>query len=421
MPFIFVATLVTAVAVFIWPALADWNASSIVASRVGLISPAALPDRPSHSAAPGRLVVVYEADGWVRVIDGDDFQTRWRFRPAFTPRGGAVYSPDGRSFFLRSGNGWVGKYDFFALKPVARIRAGHTLHDLAVSSDGKWLLAANARPSTIAVLNADDLSLFKVIPAETDRGAPLRVAALHDAGPRRSFIVALWNTAEIWELSYDPDAAPVYGNFVHSYRAGQVEGVVVEEQPFARRRLKMAEPLSGFFFDPAYAEVIATGRTGGVVHNLDARRKVAGLALTGAPRFSAGVSWPKVDRQFMAVPDNEQAIIDIVDMETWQTVRRIKTGGLVQSLISHPKSPYIWANVVPRPHEPGIQVIDKQTLTIVKSIAPARQSIGLHAAFTRDGRHVLVADLLGGEMLKIYDALALREVKRLPMVRPRLR
>ena len=416
MPFIFVAALITALTTLAWPALADWNAADIAASRVRQIPDAVPRAVTRHSADPRRLAVIFDADGWVSVIDGDNFETQWRFKPAFMPRGGAVYSPDGRFFFLRSKNGWVGKYDFVALKPVSRIRVGQALGDLAVSSNGKWLLAANGRPNTIVVLRADDLALFKVVSAESEDGAPLRVAAVHDAGPRQSFIVALQHTTEVWELSYDPDAAPVYGNFVHSYRAGQVEGVVVEEQPFARRRLKMAEPLTGFFFDPAYAEVIATGRTGGAVHNLDARRRVTRLELAGA-----AASWPDRERQIMAVPDNRQPIIDFVDMETWQTVRRIKTGSPIQSIISHPNAPFIWAIVMPSPHGAGIHVIDKRTMTIVKSIAPAIGGADLQAAFSRDGRHVLVAVLGREGSLNIHDALTLHEVKRLPLATPRLR
>ncbi len=46
--------------------------------------------------------------------------------------------------------------------------------------------------------------------------------------PRQIFIVALKDLKEIWELSYDPDADPIYGSFVHNYREGELEGEVVE-------------------------------------------------------------------------------------------------------------------------------------------------------------------------------------------------
>lgn len=421
MPIVLVAAVVTAFALFAGPASGEWRANEIAASHALEIPRTALPAEPRHAADPRRLITIFEAGGWVSILDGDSLQMRGRFQPTFLPEGAPQYSPDGRFLFLHSGDGWIGKYDLFSFKLVAQTRVGEKLRGIALSSDGKWLLAGNARPNTLAVLRARDLGLFKLIDVARADGGVLRVDAVHDAGPRQSFIVGLKDSHEVWELSYDPEAAPVYGNFVHSYRAGQVEGVIVEEQPFARRRLTMAEPLAGFFFDPAYAEVIAQVPGGGAVYNLDARRRVTRLDLGGAPRFHGAVSWSMKDGQVMAVPDAAMAAIDIVDMDSWETLRRIKTAGPIESIISHPGSPFIWAVVMPGSHAPGIHVIDKQSMTIVRSIAPATDGAKLQAAFSRDGRHVLVAPLAKGEVLKIYDAPALREVKRLPMAAPRLR
>jgi len=402
-------------------ALAKWGADAIDSSHVLETPTAALPSESSHDADPRRLFAVIEADSRVSVLDGDSWQVRWRFKPAFAPTGRPQYSPDGRFLFLHSRDGWIGKYGLFNFKPVARTRVGLKLRGIAISSDAKWLLAGNDSPNTVAVLGLGDLGLFKLIEVADENGAPLHLNAVHDAGPRQSFIVGLKDSQEVWELSHDPEAAPVYGNFVHSYRAGQVEGVVVEEQPFARRRLTMAEPLSGFFFDPAYAEVIARVPGGGAVYNLDARRRVTRLDLGGAPRFDGAVSWPSQDRQIMAVPDATLPAVHIVDMDSWKTVRRIKTGGPVQDVISHPDSPFIWAIIAPRPHGPALQVINRQSMTIVKNITPGIDGTELHADFSRDGRYIVVAAPAGKGVLAIYDALALREVKRLPMDRPRFK
>ena len=52
--------------------------------------------------------------------------------------------------------------------------------------------------------------------------------------------------AEVWELTYDPTAPPVYEGYVHDYRSG--EGVAAQG-PFPVRRIVLDEVLDDFFFD----------------------------------------------------------------------------------------------------------------------------------------------------------------------------
>lgn len=238
-------------------------------------------------------------------------------------------APDGAILYLGSRDGWVSKYDLWSLKPVAEVRAGVNTRNIAVSSDGKWVMVGNFLPHSLVVLNAHDLSPFRVIPVAGPKGKTSRVSAVYDARPRQSFIVALKDIKEIWELSYDPDAPPVYGNFVHNYRPGQVEGVVVSEQPFAIRRIETEDYLDDFFFDPSYAEVMGAGRTAkkGMVYNLDVRKKIAELDLTGMPHLGSGIVWDLAGRMVMATPHLREAAVSVIDMESWKTVKRIETLG----------------------------------------------------------------------------------------------
>jgi hypothetical protein len=65
-----------------------------------------------------------------------------------------------------------------------------------------------------------------------------------------------------------------------------------------------------------------------------------------------------------------------------------------------------------------LQVIDKQTLEVVKNLTPSPGKTAAHIEFTRDGRYALASvwDMDGA--LVIYDANTLEEVKRLPMSKP---
>ena len=90
-----------------------------------------------------------------------------------------------------------------------------TLAYCAVSGDGRWVMAANYLPHTLALFDAD-LKLQRVYDAATlDGKASSRVSAVYDAQPRRSFVVALKDIPELWEISYDPKAEPIHDGLVH--------------------------------------------------------------------------------------------------------------------------------------------------------------------------------------------------------------
>lgn len=403
------------------PHLPQWGRTEIAASHIVYNAVAGLPDEPVHKADPLNLFTVVETgDHHVTILDGDSFEPLWRFPSRFALHGGAKYSPDGRFVYLGSRDGWVSKYDLYSFKPVAEIRAGINTRNIAVSSDGKWVMVGNYLPHSLVVLNAADLSLFRVISVDNGKGESSRVSAVYDAAPRKSFIAALKDFKEVWELAYDPHAAPVYGNFVHSYRSGQEEGIVVEEQPFARRRIKLEDYLDDFFFDPAYAEVIGASRggTGGAIYNLDVRRKISDLELEGMPHLGSGIYWQRGGREVMATPHLRENIISVIDMESWETVKRIKTLGPGFFMRSHENTPYAWTDVFFGPNRDALHVIDKQTLEIVKTLRPEPGKTAAHVEFTRDGRYALVSIWENDGALVVYDAATLEEVKRIPMNKP---
>lgn len=82
-------------------------------------------------------------------------------------------------------------------------------------------MAANYLPHDVVILNANDLSLLKIIPATDEKGQSSRVSAVYDAAPRKSFVVALKDVPELWEISYDDNAPPIYSGLVHDYKMGE--------------------------------------------------------------------------------------------------------------------------------------------------------------------------------------------------------
>ena len=271
----------------------SWTADDITSTRT--LDPSYKPaERPVFRGDPMNITLVVETgDHHVSVLDGDNFSILDRFATPFAVHGGPKFSPDGRYVFIMSRDGWVQKYDIWSLKEVGRIRAGLNSRNIAMSHDGRWLAVANYLPDTLTILSTDNLSVVKVIDVKGKDGTPSRVSAVYQAPNRKSFVLALKDAPEIWEVATSPDAGPYHDGFVHSFEAGMEESLAAERGLFARRRIIISAPLDDFFFTPDYRNLIGSNRAGdkGVVVNLDVGREVAELPLPGMPHLGSGITW----------------------------------------------------------------------------------------------------------------------------------
>ena len=105
-------------------------------------------------------------------------------------------------------------------------------HALGLSPSYLNQLEQDQRPFTVSVL----LKVHKVL--NKDRTQTSRVSAVYDAAPRQSFIAALKDVPEVWEIP--TTAAP----------------------DFPMRRITVAEPIDDFFFDKGYRHLLGASRDG---------------------------------------------------------------------------------------------------------------------------------------------------------------
>ncbi|MFZ5608857.1 MAG: cytochrome D1 domain-containing protein [Pseudomonadota bacterium] len=378
-------------------------------------------EKPVFAGDPLNLFLIVETgDHHVSVVDGDRFIVLDRFATPFAVHGGPKFTPDGRFVFIMSRDGWVQKYDLWSLAEVGRVRAGLNARNIAISKDGAHLAVANYLPPMLTLLSTRDFAVEKVFAVAGADGTPSRVSAVYQAPPRDSFILALKDAPEIWEVATDPQAPPVYEGLVHNREAGAVEGLASSAGLFALRRIKVAEPLDDFFFDPDYRHLIGASRDGarGVVVNLNVGREIATLPLPGMPHLGSGISWLRGGRRVMATPHLKEARLSIIDMEDWTVIASIETLGPGFFLRSHENTPYVWADVFFGPHRDAMHVIDKETLGIVKTLRPVPGATLAHVEFDRAGRHALVSVWEEDGAVIVYDAASLVEVARLPMRKP---
>lgn len=412
---------ITALADFLFtpPAVAPaWREHDITASHVFHAEAAALPARPAYAADPLNLFVVVESgDHHVTILDGDRFAPLARFRSRFALHGGPKFSPDGRYVYFASRDGWISKYDLWNLALVAEVRAGLNTRNAAVSADGRYVLVGNYLPHTLVVLDAGDLALVKVIPVADRRGTASRVSAVYDSPPRKSFVVALKDVPELWELSYDDQAQPIFDGLVHDHRLG--EGIATPGK-LNPRRASLDAALDDFFFAPGYAYLVGASRASrtGQVINLDVRRRIAEVPLPGLPHLGSGISWIRDGRRVMATPNLREGVVSVIDLGTWKEIARVPTPGAGFFIRSHERSRYAWVDSMMSAACDTLTVIDKQTLQPVAHLRPEPGRTVAHVEFTRDGRHALASMLEDEGALIVFDAETLREVRRIPMRRP---
>ncbi|THD85507.1 cytochrome C oxidase Cbb3 [Aliigemmobacter aestuarii] len=402
------------------PELPAWDVDAIMATRA-LNEDYAPAEAPVFTADPMNITLAVETgDSHISVLDGDTFAVLDRFETPYAVHGGPKFSPDGRFIFVMSRDGWVQKYDLWSLQEVGRVRAGLNSRNIAMSHDGQWLAVANYLPATLTILSTDDLSVAKVVKVTGRDGTPSRVSAVYQAPRRKSFVLALKDVPEIWEVATDPEAGPFYEGFVHSHESGMKEALGAEEGLFARRRIEVTAPLDDFFFDPDYRNLIGANRAGetGVVVNLDVGREIATLPLPGIPHLGSGISWIRDGRRVMATPHLNEGRISVIDMQSWEVLKVIETSGPGFFLRSHAGAPHIWADVFTGPNKGQMHLIDKDSLEVVKVLTPEPGKTVAHTEFTRDGSHALVSIWEDDGAVIVFDAKTQQEVMRLPMRKP---
>lgn len=393
-----------------------WGEKEIRASHISYPIDKTI-NKPVFKADPLNVFLVVESgDHHVTVLDGDKFEPIHRFPSRFALHGGPKYNSTGRYVYFTSRDGWISKYDLYQLKMVAEIRVGINARNSAISNDDRVVIVGNYMPNTLVILDAKDLSLIKIIPVVDKQGKPSRVSAVYDARPRDSFVVALKDSPELWEINYQDPAPAGFGEWVHDYRESSGEAT---SKTFPIRKIYLNSILDDFFFSQDYVHVLSASRKGkGQVVDMDLGRQVADLEIPGMPHLSSGITWKRGKQTVLATPNLKEKAVTIIDMKTWKPIKKIPTLGSGFFMRSHENSPYAWVDVFFGKDKDAMHVIDKQTLEIVKTLRPAPGKTSAHVEFTRDGRYALVSIWeMDGELV-VYDAKTLEIVKRIPMKKP---
>ena len=325
------------------------------------------------------------------------------------------HSADQRYAYLSSPDGWVIKFDMQSQRVAQQLRVGQSTSGLALSGDGRFIMVANLQPATLVAIDTNDLSILRTINAKDKAGKASAVAAISTAAARQSFIAVMRDIPELWELSYDAHAEPVYEGLVHDY---QMSEAIALRGPFPPRRTVLEQKLSSFMFDTSFTQAIGASDDGllQIIH-LDIRRKIRDIRFTSKLQADAGVSWQWQGKQILALPQATEKLLNLLDMQSWQVLHKIAFSGEHIRLHTHANARYVWVESKDEDTastEQNRQLLDKQTLAMLTVIPPLIATSSAPLAWISDGQIAVVKS--GDKMaLLLINTTTLALVDRLEL------
>lgn len=309
-------------------------------------------------------------------------------------------------------DGRVLKLDLARGAVVAEVTAGALATGLAASSDARYLAIALSRPGALVVLDRD-LRVVRELPGrdlDGKRSSP--VTAVRVDARRKSFLAALPGLPELWEVSFDDAAEPIYPGLVHDFRLG--EGIAMPGKLNARRA-PLDEPLDDLALDPHGANVVGTSlaRPRAQVVNLFVRRRIA--TIDGVEGATAGsmARWRVDGASVVAMPARDG--VRLLDGSDWREMARIPLGGMARLVRANDAWPNAWIAVAGADGD-RLVALEKTERRVAGEVRPGGRVVDV--AFARDGAHVLVLVDGPGAALLRFDARTLAQTGRVGLEAP---
>ena len=304
--------------------------------------------------------------------------------------------------YVKTDSGVVYKLDLYSMRAVRSIQTGFNGPALAVSRDGRYVMAGAYIPNTAVILDSKTLEPVKFLDL---KGIDLNGKMVEsDSGmitgtPFADYlVVALENSGQVWVIDYSKPDMPVtkvknVGRHLHD---------------------AILSP------DGRYVMVASYGDSTFPV--VDLKEKIVVKKIPGGcvPHVGSGAV-VKVKGRTLGVGTNiggcDKTVVTVWDLDTWEVVKQIPVIGPTESPAAHPKAPYIVVDIVGTGPDAGkIQFIDKETLEVVKTI-----DVGGHshfAEYTANGKYLYVSAGYQGDKTVIYKSDTLAKVKEFPMQVP---
>ena len=371
-----------------------WTMEGVRATLTVINAEGDLPDEPNFDFNLDNLMLVTERETQsIAVIDGDTHTLLGKVPASYRAHGYTFSPTEPRWAYNMGRDGWVFKIDLYSLQPVRKVRVGLDARALAISDDGRWLIAGNYMPATAVILDAETLEPAKLIEARATNPegemVDSRVATILDTAPELVgpyFLVALKEAGQVWRIDWSQPDFPMeklenVGHILH-------DGFLSEDN----RTFYLAAQTDNWMAAIDVAEM-----------------KIARLIDTGAiPHPGSGAVWEADGTVYAATTHAGEGKITVWDVNTNEIVASIETPGPGLFIRSHHDSPYVWADSVFAEQPNAIVVFEKEApFEVVKIITEGKRT--LHPEFTQNGDCVYIADW-DANVVRVYDAVTFDKV-----------
>ena len=385
------------------------------------------PTKPLHGRNWKNFFVVIERDaGKAAIVDGDTKEIITHINTGYAVhviKGTEHHKVDhakdvGRFWYTIGRDGKVNKIDLWQTPDkmlVAETKMAYDARDIAVSGDGKYVIAGGYWPPHFVIMDAKTLDPLKVI---STRGINVdgeyveeaRVAAIYTTPNEPTFMVAVKELGQMWQVDYR-----------------DLDNLRIEQ-------IDTAKFLHDGFFDPTgrYFQIAANASNQMVVVDTKTRKLEKIIDVAKLPHPGPGANW--VDDKCGPVGGTTHLGEGTVSVwgndpighpdQAWKLCYEVETDGAGVFIRTHPKSKYVWADQLKHPEvevQQSVQVFDKKTREIVKTIRVTEEEgkAALHMEFNQDGTEVWVSvwnrtdnSNPTGEIV-VYDAKTLKEKARI--------
>jgi protein NirF len=312
-----------------------------------------------------------------------------------------VYSRDARYGYVFGRDGGLSKLDILRGELVGRtLQSGNSIGG-AISQDGRLVAVSNYKPGGVKVFDADTLELVADIPATYgDTRQRSKVIGLVDA-PGQKFVFALWDAGEIWVLDMSNPSSPVIDKFKDIGR-NPYDALITPDGRYY---------IAGLFGEDGMALLDLWNPSAGVKRILPNYGKgEQKLPVFKMPHLEG---WA-VAGNLAFVPAVGRHEVLVIDMRNWQEAGRIKVHGQPIFVIARPDGRQVWVNFA-LPDNDTIQVIDTQTLAVIKQLKPGKGV--LHMEFEPRGEEVWLS-VRDENRVEVYDTMTFARKATIPATKP---
>ena len=313
----------------------------------------------------------------------------------------AVYSRDQRYAYIFGRDGGLTKVDMLKSKISGRkLQSGNSIGG-AISQDGRLVAVSNYKPGGVKVFDADTLELVADVPATWGSGGQRsKVIGLVDA-PEQKFVFALWDAGEIWVLDMKDRARPEITKFENIGR-NPYDALITGDGRYY---------IAGLFGEDGMAMLDLWNLDAGVTRILpDYGKGEQKLPVYKMPHLEG---WA-VAGNYAFVPAIGAHEVLVIDMRSWREAARIKVHGQPIFVMARPDGRQVWVNFA-LPHNDTIQVIDTQSLAIVKQLKPGKGV--LHMEFEPRGEEVWMS-VRDEDRVEVYDTRTFERKSAIPATKP---